>query len=103
MDGKKSFVVYSDYLQHVELLTMEQRGQLLTAMLTYAETGALPELDGVTAMAFSFIRAQMDRDREKWEQVRIQRSIAGQKGGLARAARRREELQREESCTFGSF
>ena len=87
MSQKKSFVVYSDYLQHVEMLDLEQRGKLLTAMLRYAELGELEELDGMTAMAFSFIRAQMDRDMAKWEETRLQRSLAGRKGGLARAAR----------------
>lgn len=91
MERKKSFILYSDYHQHIQILSMEQRGELLTAMLSYADTGELPELDGMTAMAFSFIRAQMDRDAEKWEQTRVQRAIAGQKGGLARAARLREE------------
>lgn len=90
MERKKSFVIYADYLRHIELLSMEQRGELLTAILTYADSGEARELDGMTSMAFSFIKAQMDRDQEKWEQTKIRRAIAGQKGGQARAAHLRE-------------
>lgn len=99
MSQKKSFVVYSDYLQHVEMLDMEQRGRLFTALLRYAETGEVEDLDGMTAMAFSFMRAQIDRDTAKWEETRLRRSLAGRKGGLARAAR----AAAEERCTFGEF
>lgn len=79
---KKSFMLYYDYREQLALLTDEERGRLLMAILDYGETGAEPELDGATRMAFSFIRAQMDRDAEKWEQTRQARARAGQQGGL---------------------
>jgi len=87
MERKKSFVIYTDYLKHIELLSIEQRGELLTAILTYADSGEERELDGMTSMAFSFIRTQMDRDMEKWEESRRRRSLAGQKSAQARAER----------------
>lgn len=86
---KKSFMLYYDYREQLALLTDEERGRLLMAILDYGETGAEPELEGATRMAFSFIRAQMDRDAEKWEQTRQARARAGQQGGLRSGQTRR--------------
>ena len=78
---KKSFVLYIDYWQHLELLTIEERGELLTALYDYVRTGALPDLDNSLKMAFSFIRAQLDRDAEKYEAICERNRTNGEKGG----------------------
>ena len=103
---KKSFMLYYDYREQLALLTDEERGRLLMAILDYGETGAVPELEGATRMAFSFIRAQMDRDAEKWEQTRQARARAGQQGGLrsgqTRKAAASQPKQGEASEAFAS-
>lgn len=68
---KNSFVIYTDYMEQVELLTMEQRGILFTSIMAYASEKELPDMDGMTKMAFSFIKATMDRDMEKYRQTVI--------------------------------
>lgn len=78
---KNSFVMYTDYMDHVNLLSMEQRGSLFTAIMCYAAENELPEMDGMTQMAFSFIKSQMDRDMEKYEKMVSKRSEAGKLGG----------------------
>ena len=81
MADKKSFLLYLDWRQHLEMLTNEERGAFLIALFDYAETGALPALEGMAKMAFSFIRAQLDRDAKKYEErCRINREN-GTKGG----------------------
>ena len=68
---KKSFLLYANYLQQIEMLSMEQRGELLTALLQYASGCPAEECcdgyDGMVRMAFSFIRAQIDRDTAEYE------------------------------------
>lgn len=82
MSDKKSFVLYIDYWQHLELLSLEERGELLTAIYDYVRTGTLTEFDGSgLKMAFSFIRAQLDRDAEKYEAVCERNRTNGSKGG----------------------
>ena len=81
---KKSFVLYLDYEQHFNLLNVEQRGELITAVFEYCRTGQMPKIDGIVAMAFSFIKATLDRDGDKWEQTRKARSDAGKKGGAGK-------------------
>lgn len=82
---KNSFVMYTDYMEHIELLSREQRGDLLTAIMAYASEKDLPEIDGMTMMAFSFIRRQMDRDREKYIETVKKRKEAGKLGGRPKA------------------
>lgn len=83
---KNSFILYTDYLSQIELLTDEQRGVLFLAIMRYAAEEWLPEMDATTEMAFSFIRQQLDRDNEKYQKISKIRREAGAKGGLATQA-----------------
>ena len=76
-----SFVLYTDYIDQVELLSMEQRGCLLSAIMCYAAGKELPEMDGMVTMAFSFIRKQIDRDNEKYQEKVEKCREAGKLGG----------------------
>ncbi|MBA1336758.1 MAG: hypothetical protein HPY66_3194 [Firmicutes bacterium] len=69
MNRKKSFILYHDYRQHLELLSDEEKGKLLMALFEYSEDGVIPDFDGMLKMAFSFIKAQIDRDAAKYAAV----------------------------------
>jgi hypothetical protein len=81
MADKKSFLLYTDYRQHLELLSDAERGKLLIALFDYAENSSVPELDGIVKMAFSFIKAQMDRDNKKYGSICKRNQQNGAKGG----------------------
>ena len=66
---KQSFVLYVDYGQHLECMGDEEAGQLFKALFSYAESGKMPALSPVAGMAFSFIKAQLDRDAARYEAV----------------------------------
>lgn len=78
---KESFVLYVKYLDNIEMLSMEQRGILITALMSYVAGKDIPDMDGMTAMAYSFIKSQVDRDFEKYEETCRKRSEAGKLGG----------------------
>ena len=82
---KDSFILYTSYMTQLELLTMEQRGALLTAIMAYASGADLPEMDGAAAMAFAFIKADMDRNAERYDKVIEARREAGKHGGRPKA------------------
>lgn len=86
MAEKKSFLVYHAWRQQLSLLTDEQRGQLLMAMIDYSEFGKQPELDDITNMAFSFISMQMDRDMEAYKDKCNTNQENGKKGGRPKKA-----------------
>lgn len=82
---KESFVLYTEYAKHIGLLSMKQRGALFTAIMSYQMGESLPDMDGATAMAFSFIQKKMDEDNAKYEELTKKRSDAGKKGGRPKA------------------
>ena len=94
-EQKKSFILYYDYRNHLALLSNEERGQLLMALLDYAENGEEPELEGAALMAFSFIRAQMDRDAAKYAETVQKRREAGRQGGRPPKPNESNEKQKE--------
>lgn len=83
---KNSFILYTDYFEQIEMLTMEQRGALLTACMMYQLGRELPPMDDFTKMAYLFISADMRRNNAKYEGIVEQRRIAGQKGGFQKQA-----------------
>lgn len=84
-DGKSSFVLYTEYLRHIQKMNMEQRGELFTAILCYAAGESVPELDAAADMAFSFIRERMDRDNAAYMEKVEKRREAGKLGGRPKA------------------
>ena len=96
-EGKSSFVLYFDLRTPLELLSDEEKGRLFTAIFDYAEYGRMPEFDGALQMAFAFIKNTLDRDSEKWEDVRERRREAGSKGGKQAQAKRANACFAEQS------
>lgn len=94
MDSKCSFVLYTEYLEHIALLTMEQRGLLFTAILTYVAGNDPPVMDGTTQMAFSFIRSRLDRDGAAYADKIKKRSDAGKQGGRPKANESNEKQKK---------
>lgn len=82
---KNSFVMYTEYLRHVQKMDMEQRGKLFTAILCYAAGKEIPELDAAADMAFSFIQDRMDRDNAAYMEKCEKRREAGKLGGRPKA------------------
>lgn len=96
---KNSFVLYTEYAKHLSLLSMEQRGVLFTAIMAYELGDELPDMDGMTQMAFSFISEQLSRDKEKYESTCKKRSEAGSRGGRPKtneSNEKQDEPQEEE-------
>lgn len=83
---RDSFVLYTQHFTQVKLLTMEQRGILLTAVMAYASGEEPPELDDITRMCFSFIQQQLDRDFQKYDETLERRRKAGSLGGQAKTS-----------------
>ena len=93
MADKKSFVLYCDYKKHFALLPAEDQGRLLMAIFDYVETGAEPALEALPMMAFSFIRAQLERDMQKYKDTCERRAEAGRRSGEARRAKAEQNEQ----------
>ena len=62
MGKRPGVMLYFDLRPSLKLLSTEDRGRLFDAILDYAELGVVPELDGMLAMAWEFIRPRIDKD-----------------------------------------
>ncbi len=78
-------MLYTDYLEHIENLNDDQAGKLFKAILAYATDGSTPSFKGALSMAFSFIKVQLDRDFEKYNEIVEKRREAGRRGGQKRS------------------
>lgn len=78
---KNSFVLYTNYIKQIEALSYEQAGVLLVALMRHVSGNDLPEMDGMTYMAFLFISEQIDRDIEKYHETVNAHKECGKRGG----------------------
>ncbi len=80
----KSFVLYGDFESALLRLSMRERGMLFTMIYSYANRGCIDEFERKTPLVevtFEIIRAQLDRDREKYEKICIRNAENGKLGG----------------------
>ena len=82
---KNGFVLYNNYFNQIALLSMEERGILITAIFEYTRNGHIEtEMPREVLMAFSFIKDTLDRDLAAYR-ARCEQNIEnGKKGGRPR-------------------
>lgn len=94
---KQSFILYADAREHTGMMTDNQLGHLFRLLMDFVADGTAPTAaeigDGMVAMAFSFLSAQIARDKKKYQETCEKRRQAGRKAGLISAARRAEAKQ----------
>ena len=71
-------MVYHDMDISLNLLSENQAGKLFKAMMRYSKNGEAPELndDLMLQMAWSFAVRTLDRDSERYEDVKLKRAYA---------------------------
>lgn len=80
----KSFILYTDFESVLLHLSIKERGMLFTMIYSYVNRGTIEAHGSITPlvdMAFEIVRAQLDRDREKYEQKCQKNSENGRLGG----------------------
>lgn len=88
-EEKKSVILYTEWARPLQNLPLEDVGRIFQAILDYAETKKEPAFDNrAAAVAFEFIRLQIDRNSKRWESKREARSNAGRSGAQKRWNRR---------------
>ncbi len=97
--SKKSFVLYLNNWAALRILPNEKLGRLIRSIYEHELGGAPIDLsdDPELNMAYSFMRLQLDYNREKWEETRNGRRNAGIKSGEARRAKREQRKHMSES------
>lgn len=89
---KGSFILYTKYAKQIQMLNMEQRGVLFTAILNHEREEELPEMDAMTEMAFAFIKTDLEENAEKYEEKCRTNRENGQKGGRPKKTEKTERF-----------
>jgi len=76
--------IFTDALETWAMLTDEECGRLVRAMLVYQHTGQPPALEGNERFLFPTCKAQLDRDNTAYRTTCASRSDAGKKGASNR-------------------
>ena len=76
MAERPGVMIYFDIRPAIKRLDLEERGELFTAIMDFAELGVIPDLDGMAALCFDLIKPKIERDGERYEEVRTQRQYA---------------------------
>ena len=93
MAERNSFIVRLELMEQLEMLSSEQIGTVFMAMCRYVRDGVAPEFnDPMLKMMFSFVRGQLDRDAEKYEETCRRNAANGKKGGRPRKTQKTERF-----------
>jgi hypothetical protein len=81
-EGKKSFILYADYISIVSKLPDEKAGQLFKIILQYVNDED-PKIvnDLLLEISFEPIKMQLKRDLKNWEKFREKQASNGKQGG----------------------
>lgn len=81
---KKTFIFNIGWKDVLSDQPSEVRLEVYEAIISYADTNEVPKLTPVAAMAFSFIKREMDKNNQKYAEIIAKRSEAGKKGMASR-------------------
>jgi hypothetical protein len=77
---KKGFILYADQKELFEQLPDDKAGQLIKFIMKYVNDENPSTDDLIINLAFTPIKQQLKRDLQKFEQTKVNRSIAGKAG-----------------------
>ncbi len=100
-EKKTSVLLYTDWAGPLRCLPLDDAGRLFLAILDYTATGIPPAFDSPgAAMAWEFIKMQLDSNLEKWDAICQQRREAGRRGANVTNGK---ERQKAVNAAFAEF
>lgn len=82
---KESFVLYTAQKEVIDNLSDEDAGKLFKGIFEYV-SGSEPNFNDLLKFVFIPIRQQLDRNAQKYAEIKEKRRIAGAKGGKQKLA-----------------
>lgn len=96
---KKSFVAYADWNKTFEKLSDEEAGRLAKMMFSFVSDENPEAPDRITELLFEPIKGQLERDLEKYKEVRQKRAESGRNGGIKSGETRSKTEQNEANAS----
>ena len=75
-EKRKGFIVFFDIAESLEAFNDEETGRIFRAMIAYAKNGEELPLPDREAIAFGFIKPQLERDGERYADICAKRKAA---------------------------
>ncbi|MBD5307623.1 MAG: hypothetical protein HDS14_08395 [Bacteroides sp.] len=85
MSNNNTFIFNLDWYAVLSEYPAEVRFEVYEAIMRYAASGTLPNLKPLAKMAFSFIKKEMDYNRERYETTVEKRRSAGKRSAEVRS------------------
>ena len=99
MEGKKSFVLYTDQREVFDELSDQDAGRLIKHIFSYVNDENPSTDDQLLKVAFLPIKTQLKRDLKIWDEKKQQRAEAGRKGGIAKSSNAKQSLANPSNAT----
>ena len=74
--ARPGIMIYFDILEPIRMLSDADKGRLLVAMLEYGKDGVVPELSGPLGIVWSFVHPMIDKDGQRYDDMKLQREYA---------------------------
>lgn len=103
MTKKPGVMIYFETGRAIKGLDYALKGRLFEAILDYAETGVVPELDGILSAVWPFVSASIDRDTARYEGIREQNRIKGQTSYFKRVYAPAHGLDPEDKAALAAY
>lgn len=91
--GKKSFILYTEWIEIFKGLSNENAGKLIVTIFEYVNDLNPEPQNEIVSVAFNFIKLQLKRDLKQWEQYIEKQIINGKKGGRPPKAKKTQKTQ----------
>ena len=88
MAKKPGVMIYFEVRPCLTQMSIEEKGRLFDAILSYAEDGEVPDFDDRLLIAWSFIRQRIDFDQAKYD-AKCRRAKEAREAKEAQEARER--------------
>lgn len=92
--------LFISYEEQLQLLTNEQVGNVVMAMMQYAKTGEEPELSGIEKMMFVTMRNDYNHSSEVYENTVKRNTENGKRGGRPKKTQEEKEEKTENPPVF---
>ena len=100
--GQPGVLIFWELFDVLEALPGDDAKNMLSAIRGYIQRGAIPDFGDRQTLTYLWLMIQpkLDADAERYEKTKEARSIAGRKGGLARASNAKQMQASVTNATF---
>ena len=99
---KPGVMLYFDVRPCLNRMTDEEQAQLFRAILDYGQFDIDPGFEDRLGLVWDFVKPMIDRDTDRYQEIKEKRANAGRRGGQARANNAKQNEANQAIASFAS-